>query len=166
MSTPPPPPPPPGGQPPYGQPGWSQPGAPPPPGYGQPQPYGQPYAQPGYGQPVPPAYGQPAYGAPGYGTYGPGTGPNPFADRARPVLWVGILSLVLAVLCGLGLVLGPVAWIMGANIKRDAKAAGWPEPGESRGGRICGIIATVFLALAIAGFVLLVVVASGSNTLE
>lgn len=170
MSTPPPPPPP-GGQPPFGQPGWTEPGGapPPPPAYGQ-QPYGQPFGQqPPYGQPPTgqpyPAYGQPGYGGATYVGYGPAAGANPFDGRGRTVLWLGILSLVLALLCGLGLLLGPVAWVMGSSVRRDAKAAGWPEPSESRGGRICGIIATVFLVLGILGFAL-ILVAARSTTLQ
>ena len=159
MSTPPPPPPPPpppGGQGPYGQPGYQQ------PGYQQPG-YQQPgYQQPGYQQP---GYPQPGYQQPGYGAYGQAVAANPFDGRGKTVLWLGILSLVLGIFC-LGLFLGPVAWIMGNGVRRDATAAGWPEPSENRGGRICGIIATALIVLGVVAFVLIAVfrVATSSNS--
>lgn len=152
MSTPPPPPPPPpppGGQGPYGQPGYQQPG----------------YQQPGYPGYQQPGYQQGGYQQPGYGVYGQPVASNPFDGRGKTVLWLGILSLVLGIFC-LGLFLGPVAWIMGNGVRRDATAAGWPEPSENRGGRICGIIATVVLVLGALAFALIIVAArntSGTN---
>jgi hypothetical protein len=83
---------------------------------------------------------------------------SPFDSRASTVLVLGIGSLVLTLLCGFGLLLGPVAWIMGNGVKKDALAAGWPEPGNNKGGRICGIIATVILTLAVLGVVALFVI--------
>jgi hypothetical protein len=152
---------------PYGQPYGPQPygaqpyGAQP---YAQPQPYGaQPYAQP-YGaqpygaQPYAQPYGQTqTYGAQPYGAQPYGQGPqntsqarygNPFDSRGNTVLIMGILSIVLVVFC-FGPLLGPVAWIMGNGVKRDAVIAGWPEPGNNKTGRICGILGTVMLVLAI-----------------
>ena len=145
MPPPPPPPPPPLGGP--GQPGQG------------PPVYGQPYAQPGYGQP----YAQPGFGPP-YAQPGYAYGPGPFDSRAKTVLWLGILSLVVGFLCGVGLFAGPVAWIMGNGVRRDARAAGLPEPGDNKGGRVCGIIATVVLALGVIAVALLFAVAAASSS--
>jgi hypothetical protein len=104
------------------------------------------------------AYGQQAYGQPAYGVYNT-TSASPFESRGNTVLIIGILSLVLVVLC-FGPVLGPVAWIMGNGVRRDAVAAGWAEPSNNKTGRICGIIGTVVLALSVLGFIL--AIANGS----
>ena len=80
----------------------------------------------------------------------------------HPVL--GLIALIGGfVVCGLPFLLGPVAWITGNGVKKDAAAAGYPEPGNNKGGRICGIVATAFLALAVVGIVLIVVAAAASN---
>lgn len=100
-------------------------------------------------------YGQP-------GTYAPvytATPKSPFESRGNTVLIMGILSLVLILFC-FGPILGPVAWIMGNGVRRDAVAAGWPEPSNNKTGRICGIIGTVVLLLGVLGFILSV--ANGS----
>lgn len=144
-------PPPPGGSWP-GQPGGGQPYPGTPPYTGQPYagapPYaGQPYA--GYGQPQIQFGIQP---------------PNPFESRGTTTLVLGLISLIGGFLvCGLPLLLGPVAWITGNGVRRDALAAGYPEPGNNKGGRICGIVATVFLALAAAAIILIIVAAAATN---
>jgi hypothetical protein len=38
---------------------------------------------------------------------------------------------------------------MGRNLKAEAEAAGYPEPGNAKAGRICGLIATVILGLGL-----------------
>ena len=71
-------------------------------------------------------------------------------SQATTVLVLGIVSLVA---CGL---LGPVAWSMG-NTELAAIAAGRRSPegqGTASAGRILGIIATVFTAIGIVGFLL------------
>lgn len=143
------------GQAPYGQPPYGQ------PPYGQP-PYGQaPYGQAPYGQAQ---YGQPGYAQAPYQAY-QNVGPaNPYETRGGTVMVLGILSLVLGFACVIGAVLGPVAWIMGRNVKSEAEAAGWPEPSNNRAGRICGIIATVLMLIGIAGFVLFIILAAASGT--
>ena len=61
---------------------------------------------------------------------------------------LGILALVLC-----GPILGPTAWIMGNSLKKDAIAAGYPEPGNGKAGRVCGIVATALSALGILFYV-------------
>jgi hypothetical protein len=64
---------------------------------------------------------------------------------------LGILGLVV---CG---PLGTVAFVMGRNLKAEAEAAGYPEPGNAKAGRICGLIATIILALGLLGLAAAVV---------
>ncbi len=132
----------------------SQPGYEPQPGYG----YGpQPTYGPGYG------YGpQQGYG---YGAQGNGTMDHP---RGTTVLVLGILSLVLSAVCAVGVVLGPVAWIMGNNaIKEiDASPGRYANRGQVQAGRICGIVATALLVLgivAVIGFVVFLVNADNTS---
>ncbi len=115
--------------------------------WGQPQqPWGQPQ-QPQWSGPPP--YQQ-------YGTYGP----NPYESRSTTIMVLGILGLVLCQL------LGPVAMVMGNNLKKEAEAAGYPEPGQAKAGRICGIVATVILVLSVLLFavVMLIGVSAGVST--
>ena len=134
---------------PYGQQPPPPPGAPQPPMY---DPSQQGFAPP---PPPPPAYDPNAYQQQGYppGYQQPyqqpyAGGPGPFDSRATTVLILGILGLLICQ------ILGPVAWMMGNGVKKEAEAAGYPEPGNNKAGRICGIIGTVFLALAIVGFII------------
>jgi small-conductance mechanosensitive channel len=91
--------------------------------------------------------------------------------QATTALVLGIVGLAGTFLCGIAVVLGPFAWVIGARAKREIAAA----PGHFRGageanvGMILGIITTVLLVLAIlaiVGFLLLFVVfaAAGSGS--
>ncbi len=122
--------------------------APPPP----PQPWGAPQQQ--WGQQQPQWSGPPPYQQ--YGTFGP----NPYESRSTTILVMGILGLVLCQL------LGPVAMVMGNNLKKEAEMAGYPEPGQAKAGRICGIVATVILVLSVLLFavVMIIGVSSGVST--
>jgi hypothetical protein len=79
----------------------------------------------------------------------PAATPPPEASQAVTVLVLGILSIVV---CG---ILGPVAWKLG-NDELAAVAAG-RRPAENLGmaqaGRICGIVGTCFLGIAILFFI-------------
>jgi hypothetical protein len=125
------------------------------------QPQNQPFGSPPGGAPPPPppyAPAQPTYGTPAYGAPGGYSNVNPYDSRATTIMVLGILGLVI---CG---VLGIVAWVMGSNLKKEAEAAGYPEPGQAKAGRICGIIASCFM-IAGALFVLaLVVIGATSGT--
>jgi hypothetical protein len=81
--------------------------------------------------------------------------------RAHPkgttILVLGILSLIIC-----GLILGPIAWVMGNNAKREMEAQPgvvWTNAGSVNAGRICGMIATILYAVVI---VLVVVTSAGS----
>jgi len=107
--------------------------------------------QQGFPAPLPtaPGYQQPYQPYP--------VGVNPFESRGTTVLVLGILGLVA---CG---VLGPVAWVMGNGIKKEAAAAGFPEPGNSKAGRICGIISCCLWGLLILLYAVLAIVAVSLN---
>ena len=74
-------------------------------------------------------------------------------SRSTTVLVLGILSLVV---CG---VLGPFAWSMGDKVRKEARAMGRDEPGNNKGGRICGMIGTILIGLAIVAMIGLFVAA-------
>jgi hypothetical protein len=118
------------------------------------QPPDQPFGSPPTAAPPPPppyapapaTYGTPAYGAPA----GYVTAVNPYDSRSTTILVFGILGLVLCPF------LGAVAWVMGVKLKKEAEGAGYPEPGQSKAGRICGIIATVLMILYIVFVILFI----------
>jgi hypothetical protein len=107
-----------------------------------------------YGTTPPPPGTGPTY--PGYGA------PPPEHPRATTILVLGILSLVT---CG---ILGIPAWIMGNTALReiDASRGALGGRGNVQAGRICGIIATVLLALSVLfviGLVVVLVIAGAST---
>jgi hypothetical protein len=77
------------------------------------------------------------------------------------VLVLGILSLVV---CGL---LGPVAWSMGSKALREMDAdAGvtYSNRGSVTAGRVCGIVGTVFMAIGVFVFALVILAAVAGST--
>ena len=155
-----------------GQPGWGQGQQP---QYDQPVYGGEPtYPQPTYEQPT---YGQPTYGQPTYGQqpYGqqpayppPGYGypaAVPTDGQATAAMIVGIVSLVLAVCYGVGLLGAPVALFMGrASMKRiDASGGQLGGRGSAQAGFILGIIGTVLLALSIVAVIIFIVLLASSG---
>lgn len=144
------------GQPPYGQ--------QPPYGYDPNQPsYGYDPNQPpyGYGQGQPHGYGQqPSYQQ----GYYPGARPE--HPSAMPSLVIGIIALAGGFICGLPLVLGPWAWVKGKRTMDEIDASGGQVGGRgmAQGGYVCGIIASVLLALGVVVLVLAVIVAVVAGT--
>jgi len=128
--------------------------------YGNP-PEGQPNYDPNVLPPAPPTYGQPvvpSYGQPVPGNYAPyAQMGNPFESEGTKIMIFGILSLVV---CGL---LGPVAWVMGNGLKAKAEAAGYPEPGNAKAGRICGMVASVLMIVGILLYVIFFIALASSN---
>ena len=121
-------------------------------------PYGnQPERQPNYDPnalpPAPPSYGQPvpANYAP-YAQMG-----NPFESEGTKIMILGILSLVV---CGL---LGPVAWVMGNGLKSKSEAAGYPEPGNAKAGRICGMIGSGLMVVGIIFYAIFFIALASNN---
>lgn len=106
----------------------------------------------------PPQPPQQQWGYQQYTPYGYTGGPNPFESRGTTVLVLGIVSLIIC-----PIVLGPVALIMGNGVRRDARAAGYDEPGTSKAGRICGIISCCLVALIVVLFAAGVIGGSAST---
>jgi hypothetical protein len=104
--------------------------------------------------PPPPVYGSP------YGGYGGREHP-----QGTTILVLGIVSLVFGLSCGIGFLLGPVAWVMGNNAiaEIDQNPAAYTNRGAVQAGRICGIVATALLVLGVLAFVVLVAVGSSSS---
>ncbi len=80
---------------------------------------------------------------------------NYVADRGGVVLTLGIISLVA---CGIGVILGPIAWIMGQNDLEEMRRGRMDPRGESltSAGRICGMLGTL---LNLIGLVILMLIA-------
>src|SRR5207253_1092483 len=98
----------------------------------------------------PPPYAPPPYGypPPGYGREHP---------QGTTVLVLGILGLVV---CGL---IGPFAWSMGNRVLAEIDGAPpgyFSNRGQVAAGRICGIVATVLLAVAVVGFLIFLAIAT------
>ena len=137
------------------------PGAVPPPQnpYGAPQ--GEQYAPPPNPYPAPNEYAAPQnpYGVPFQPAYAGGALPD--HPSATTSLVLGIVGLVGIVLCGgLTLILSPVAWVVGAKAVReiDATPGRYGGRDKAQGGKVMGIIGSIFLVLgiiAIIGFVAL-----------
>ena len=117
-------------------PGAPEPGHP----YGQQLPYGQ--AQP-YGQQHPWAAVDP-HGRPLPGAVPFGIAP-PDHPQATTVLVLGVLGLVTCQL------ISPFAWGMGQRVVREIDASGGRVGGRSaaNAGRVCGIVGTILVLLAV-----------------
>ena len=85
--------------------------------------------------------------------------------RGTMILVFGILSIVLG---GLGLIFGPMAWIMG-NADLRAIRAGRMDPegeGQTNAGRVCGIVGTLLhgcVLLFVCGICFLGLLAGGTR---
>jgi hypothetical protein len=67
--------------------------------------------------------------------------------RGGLILAMGLIGLVGFLACVFPVVLGPIAWIMGNSDLREMRAGRMDPAGEgmTRGGQICGMIATLFM---------------------
>jgi hypothetical protein len=88
--------------------------------------------------------------------------------RAGLILTLGILSLVLPFTCGalgavVGIVMGPIAWIMGTTDLRQIQAGNMDPDGQgnTRAGQVCGIIGTCISVLFMLGCALYLVLVVG-----
>ena len=110
-----------------------------------------PYQHPPGSEAPPPGYppqGAPPPGYPPYPGAAPAGGPqwgNFKPHRASTVLLLGILGLVV---CN---ILGIIAWVMGNADLKEMRAGTMDPSGYSttNAGRICGIIATVFMLVGL-----------------
>jgi hypothetical protein len=85
----------------------------------------------------------------------------PNHPQANTALTLGLVGLVGGLLCGLPMVLGPFAWVIGRKAILDIDASGGRLGGRSTAtvGMVCGIITTVLLLLGVLAVAVLVVVA-------
>lgn len=119
---------------------------------GQPAYPGQPtggYPPPPGGYPPPPgAYPPP--GPPGFPV-----GPPKHANATTSMV-LGIIGLAsVAICCGIGLVVSPFAWGLGARAVKqiDAEPHTYSGRSEANAGKIMGIIGTVLLVLLVIGLI-------------
>ncbi|HET8614627.1 MAG TPA: DUF4190 domain-containing protein [Actinomycetales bacterium] len=135
--------------------------------YPQPQYPGPQYPQPPYPQPPYPGpqYPQP-YGAPApYGQAyagGYGVAATPTSGKATTVLVLGIASLLLLLMCGLGLVTAIIALVMAPGAKREIRESDGRLTGLGlvQGGVVTSWITIGLAALLVAVFVVLMAVGS------
>ena len=131
-----------------------------------PPPSGPPvygYYPPAYPQTYPPGYPQPGYYAP----------PNPYGyPRDHPqgglALGLGLGGLIGGfVSMGLGFALGPFAWFIGQRARTQIRQSNgaYHNEGNATAGMVLGIIATVFLALAILMWILIMVSIANDPTI-
>jgi hypothetical protein len=146
-----------------------------------PEPPAQPPQQPqfnpqsGYpsGQPPYPAQ-YPAAGAPNPYAQPPGAQPGmpfpiyvvPDHPRATAALVIGIVSVAGAFLCLVPILASPVAWVLGAQARKEIRTAPqqWSGEGRATAGMVLGIIGTVLLVLAVLAIAIVVIVAVNDPT--
>ena len=120
---------------------------------------GGPYAPPPNPYAPPPnpyaPYGSTPYGTTPYGA------PLEKDRSATTAMVLGIVAVAGAFICGVTILISPVALVMGLNSKRRIDASGGRLGGrsEAQTGFILGIIGTVLLALAIVAIALVVILA-------
>lgn len=135
-----------------------------------PGPVFNPTFEPPADQPPPRApadgYGPAPYGYPPYPLYAAPV--RPASGTATTAMVLGIASLAGNVfLCGVALLLGPVAWAVGHKAMREIRASGGALGGEgqAQAGRMMGIIATGLLVLAVAALVVIIaLIAQAAHT--
>ena len=119
---------------------------------------GQPFPPPGQpGWPQPPLQHQPMY--PVY--------VRPDLPKATAAMVVGIVAVAGSfVLCGLPLLISPVAWVLGAQARRQIRESPQQWDGESKAtaGLVLGIIGTILLVLALIVVIVIIVVAINNPT--
>jgi hypothetical protein len=147
-----------------------------------PQPQYNPQTGHPVGPPTPPAYPSPAtpptYGQPygGYPPQQPGWQPGwqpqlpvyavPDLPKATAALVVGIVSVAGAFTCVLPILAAPVAWVLGAQARKQIRGAPqhWAGEGRATAGMVLGIIGSVLLVIAVVLLVVLIAVAANSST--
>lgn len=83
--------------------------------------------------------------------------------RGTMILVLGILALVLNFGCGLGWILGIIAWVMGNTDLRAMEAGLMDRTGESmtKAGKICGMISVILVIVGIIIYALLMILGIG-----
>jgi hypothetical protein len=127
---------------------------------------GQPYPPQGQSYPPPgqPGWAQQPAQQPGamYPVY-----VRPDLPKATASMVIGIIAVAGGfVVCGLPLLISPVAWVLGAQARRQIREAPQQWGGESKAtaGLVLGIIGTILLVLALIVLVVIIVVAINDPT--
>lgn len=86
-------------------------------------------------------------------------GPSLKPHRGGAVLTLGIVGLVLNFGCGIGWILGIIAWVMANADLREMNAGIMDQSGRSNteAGRICGIITVILSAIGLVIFLIYIV---------
>jgi hypothetical protein len=146
-------------------------------------PHEQPPQDPA-GTPPPYPYSTPPYPAPGQNPYAggytppppgwtPQPGMQPFPPYALPdlpkatsALVFGIVAVAGAFFCVVPILVSPVAWILGAQARKEIRSAPqqWGGEGRATAGMVLGIVGTVLLALGLIAIALFVIVAVTSSS--
>lgn len=132
-----------------------------PPDFGKPPAPQQPYPPQPYPYPQQP-YGQPYGGYPSpYGLSVPPSAPT--SGKATTVLVLGVASLLLMFMCGIGLVTAIVALVLAPGAKREIRQSEGRLTGLSmvQGGVVCSWI-TIGLVVLIAAVIVLVLAIGAS----
>jgi hypothetical protein len=106
---------------------------------------------------------QAPYQAPGFPAY------RADLPKATAAMVVGIISIAGALFCVLPILGAPVAWVLGAQARRQVRAAPqqWGGEGKATAGMVLGIVGTVLLVLGLVAVAILIAVAvNGSTTTE
>ena len=121
---------------------------------GEPSPHEH---QPNWGSAYPPPHQPPGPGYP-YPGYYPYPAPPKHTDASTSMV-LGIVAVAGMFVCGIPILMAPVAWYLGAKAEREIDASGGMLGGrsEATAGKVLGIVGTVLLVLAVAGIALLVV---------
>lgn len=126
-------------------------------------PYGNPYENPYGGQPAsapaPPGWA-PQPGVPGFPGYA-----LPDHPRATSAFVVGLIALGGTFVCGVPILASPVAWIMGAQARKEIRSAPQQWGGESKAtaGMVLGIIGTVLLVVLVLAVIVVIALAVSLN---
>jgi hypothetical protein len=85
--------------------------------------------------------------------------------RGGLMLGLGIGAIVLNFICGIGWILGIIVWIM-ANGDLKAMAAGYMDrtgEGQTKAGKICGIVSIVLTIVGIFLYIIFFVIVVGAG---
>ena len=89
-----------------------------------------------------------------------GSGARRLDGKATAALIMGVLSLTVG-WCGLGILLAPLAIVLGLLSMRDSDRA--PLPASNRGAATAGVITGIVGLLLLVGFIVLAVVSDSSS---
>jgi hypothetical protein len=94
----------------------------------------------------------------------------PDHPKATSSLVVGLIAVAGMFVCALPILASPVAWVLGAQARREIRNAPqqWGGEGKATAGMVLGIIGTVLLVLGLIALavVIVLIAVSDSSTFE